>query len=114
MSTMEATSTPMPGVSNYQIILRLLKFMKPLNWYMFLSLSARVIKLVGQAAVLVELARREGDEDLRLVERAHVEEHADLSQVILDPSRADRPARRWRRYPRCAGRSREGGHRRAP
>ena len=49
---MEDTATPMPGVSNYQIILRLLRFMKPLNGSMFISLSARVIKLVGQAAVL--------------------------------------------------------------
>jgi len=49
---MEATATPMAGVSNYQIIRRLLRFMKPLNAWMFLSLSSRVIKLCGQAAVL--------------------------------------------------------------
>jgi len=49
---MEATGTPMPGVSNYQIIRRLLGFMKPFNGAMTMSLIARVIKLCGQAAVL--------------------------------------------------------------
>jgi ATP-binding cassette subfamily B protein len=52
MTTLESTATPMPGVSNFQIIRRLLNFMKPLNGWMFISLSARVIKLCGQAAVL--------------------------------------------------------------
>jgi len=42
----------MPGVSNFQIIRRLLGFMKPFNGAMTISLIARVIKLCGQAAVL--------------------------------------------------------------
>ena len=52
MTTLEATATPMPGVSNFQIIRRLLGFMKPFNGAMTISLIARVIKLCGQAAVL--------------------------------------------------------------
>jgi ATP-binding cassette subfamily C protein CydC len=52
MSTMETDAGPLPNVSNYQIIGRLLKFMRPLNGWMFVSLSARVIKLCGQAGVL--------------------------------------------------------------
>ncbi|MGI9344512.1 MAG: ABC transporter ATP-binding protein [Gammaproteobacteria bacterium] len=52
MTTMEATGTPMPDVSNYGIIKRLLKFMKPFNGAMTVSLIARVVKLCGQAAIL--------------------------------------------------------------
>lgn len=52
MTTLESAAGPLPNVSNYQIIRRLLNFMRPLNWWMMLSLSARVIKLCGQAAVL--------------------------------------------------------------
>lgn len=52
MTTMQDTATPMPGVSNYQIIRRLLQFMKPFNGAMTMSLAARVIKFCGQAAVL--------------------------------------------------------------
>ncbi len=52
MTTLQNTATPMPGVSNYQIIRRLLQFMKPFNGAMTLSLAARVIKFCGQAAVL--------------------------------------------------------------
>ncbi|MBT8442414.1 MAG: ABC transporter ATP-binding protein/permease [Gammaproteobacteria bacterium] len=52
MTTITDTGTPMPDVSNYQIIKRLLRFMKPFNWAMTISLLARVIKFCGQAAVL--------------------------------------------------------------
>jgi len=52
MTTLESAAGPLPNVSNYQIIRRLLIFMRPLTWWMMLSLSARVIKLCGQAAVL--------------------------------------------------------------
>jgi len=52
MSTMEATAGPMPKASNYQIIRRLLTYMTPFNSIMITSLIARVIKFVGQAAVL--------------------------------------------------------------
>ena len=38
--------------SNAKIIRRLLKFMKPFNTIMFASLTARIVKLCGQAAVL--------------------------------------------------------------
>jgi ATP-binding cassette subfamily B protein len=52
MSTMETTAGPMPKASNYQIIRRLLTYMTPFNSIMITSLIARVIKFVGQAAVL--------------------------------------------------------------
>ena len=52
MTTLESAAGPLPNVSNYQIIRRLLIFMRPLTWWMMFSLSARVIKLCGQAAVL--------------------------------------------------------------
>jgi len=52
MTTITDTGTPMPNVSNYGIIKRLLSFMKPFNGAMTISLIARVIKLCGQAAVL--------------------------------------------------------------
>lgn len=44
--------TPMAHVNNLGIIVRLLGFMKPFNTIMFTSLIARIIKFVGQAAVL--------------------------------------------------------------
>jgi len=49
---METTAGPMPKASNYQIIRRLLTYMTPFNSIMITSLVARVIKFVGQAAVL--------------------------------------------------------------
>jgi ATP-binding cassette subfamily C protein CydC len=52
MSTMDTTVGPMPNVSNYEIIRRLLTYMTPFNSIMITSLVARVIKFVGQAAVL--------------------------------------------------------------
>lgn len=52
MTTMDTTAGPLPNVSNYQIIRRLLTYMTPFNSIMITSLVARVIKFVGQAAVL--------------------------------------------------------------
>jgi ATP-binding cassette subfamily C protein CydC len=52
MSTMDTIAGPMPNVSNYEIIRRLLTYMTPFNSIMITSLVARVIKFVGQAAVL--------------------------------------------------------------
>lgn len=52
MNTIEATAGSLPKASNLQIIRRLLTYMTPFNAIMFSSLAARVIKLVGQAAVL--------------------------------------------------------------
>jgi len=52
MTTMETTVNSIPKQSNYQIIKRLLSFMKPFNTIMFTSLTARSIKFIGQAAVL--------------------------------------------------------------
>jgi len=52
MSTFEAAAGPLPDDSNFQVIRRLLRFMRPLNGWMLTSLTARVIKLCGQAAVL--------------------------------------------------------------
>lgn len=52
MTTLEAAAGPLPGVTNSQIIKRLLGYMKPFNTVMFFSLAARVIKFGGQAAVL--------------------------------------------------------------
>ena len=52
MTTMETTADSIPKQSNYQIIKRLLSFMKPFNTIMFTSLTARSIKFIGQAAVL--------------------------------------------------------------
>ena len=45
-------ATPLADVSNLQIIRRLLTYMTPFNGIMFISLAARVIKFVSQAAVL--------------------------------------------------------------
>ncbi len=50
-ATAEA-AVPLAGVSNYQVIKRLLRFMAPFNLIMTTSLIARVVKFVGQAAVL--------------------------------------------------------------
>jgi ATP-binding cassette subfamily B protein len=52
MTTLKSTAGPLPNVSNYQIIKRLLKFMQPFNTIMITSLVARVAKFCGQAAVL--------------------------------------------------------------
>lgn len=52
MNTMETVAGPLPKVSNYQIIRRLLRYMTPFNGIMITSLVARVLKFCGQAAVL--------------------------------------------------------------
>ena len=52
MTTMEATAVSIGKPSNYQVIRRLLTFMMPFNLIMFISLTARAIKFIGQAAVL--------------------------------------------------------------
>ncbi len=52
MNTLDATAGDLPQTSNYQIIRRLLKFMRPFNSIMMTSLIARVVKFCGQAAVL--------------------------------------------------------------
>jgi len=53
--SVEATAGELPGTtraSNLQIIRRLLAYMTPFNLIMFTSLTARVVKIVSQAAVL--------------------------------------------------------------
>jgi ATP-binding cassette subfamily C protein CydC len=52
MTTLDTTPGTIPKASNYQIIRRLLTYMTPFNSIMITSLAARVIKFVGQAAVL--------------------------------------------------------------
>ena len=52
MTTAEATMGAVPKASNFDIIRRLLTFMTPFNTIMFVSLTARAIKFLGQAAVL--------------------------------------------------------------
>lgn len=52
MTTMEATAGDLARGSNFDIIKRLLAFMKPFNLIMFISLAARSLKFIGQAAVL--------------------------------------------------------------
>lgn len=55
MTTVEATINMEAGLakgSNFDIIKRLLRFMKPFNSIMFFSLIARTIKFAGQAAIL--------------------------------------------------------------
>jgi ATP-binding cassette subfamily B protein len=52
MTTKEATEVGLAGGSNFHIIKRLLHFMKPFNTIMFVSLTCRSIKFIGQAAVL--------------------------------------------------------------
>ena len=48
----KSQSVPLADTSNLQIIRRLLTYMTPFNGIMFISLAARVIKFVSQAAVL--------------------------------------------------------------
>ncbi|MEQ1800825.1 MAG: ABC transporter ATP-binding protein [Gammaproteobacteria bacterium] len=53
--SVEATAGELPGTgkaTNLQIIRRLLTYMTPFNAIMFTSLTARVVKIVAQAAVL--------------------------------------------------------------
>ncbi|MEZ5564638.1 MAG: hypothetical protein R3F24_03615 [Gammaproteobacteria bacterium] len=58
--SVEATAGELPGteraetasISNRQVMRRLLTYMKPFNAIMFVSLVARVTKIVSQAAVL--------------------------------------------------------------
>ncbi|RMF95076.1 MAG: ABC transporter ATP-binding protein [Gammaproteobacteria bacterium] len=52
MSDLQNSAGPMPGVSNAQIIRRLLGYMRPFNAIMVTSLVARVLKFAGQAALL--------------------------------------------------------------
>ncbi len=52
MTAFEDAARPLPGVSNFQVIRRLLQYMSPLNAWMFTSLTARIVKLCGQMAVL--------------------------------------------------------------
>jgi len=52
MSSIEAAIQPMPQASNYQIIRRLLQYMRPFNTTMIVSLTTRVIKITAQAALL--------------------------------------------------------------
>ena len=43
MSTLETAAGPLPNVSNYQIIRRLLKFRRPFNGWMLTSLTSGVV-----------------------------------------------------------------------
>ncbi len=52
MNTLDTTAGPLPKISNYKIIRRLLTYMTPFNSIMITSLVARVLKFCGQAAVL--------------------------------------------------------------
>ncbi len=52
MNAVDTAAGPMPKISNYQIIRRLLTYMTPFNGIMITSLVARVLKFCGQAAVL--------------------------------------------------------------
>jgi ATP-binding cassette subfamily B protein len=52
MSIADTAADPLPDVSNYQIIRRLLTYMKPFNGTMIVSLTTRVIKICCQAALL--------------------------------------------------------------
>ncbi len=52
MSTMEASAGALPQASNFQIIGRLLRYMRPFNATMIVSLTARVLKTVAQALLL--------------------------------------------------------------
>ena len=51
-TTMDANEAGLAAGSNYDIIKRLLTFMKPFNGIMFISLATRTLKFSGQAAVL--------------------------------------------------------------
>ena len=61
MTTIEAKEEGLAGGSNFDMILRLLSFMKPFNTIMLFSLAARSIKFIGQAAVLGAAAWGVGD-----------------------------------------------------
>ncbi len=50
--TIEANETGLAKGSNFDMIVRLLSFMKPFNTIMFFSLVTRTLKFIGQAAVL--------------------------------------------------------------
>jgi ATP-binding cassette subfamily B protein len=52
MNLNQETTGELARGSNYEIIKRLLKFMQPFNTIMFISLAARSLKFIGQAAVL--------------------------------------------------------------
>ena len=52
MTTIEATEVGLAKGSNFDIIMRLLGFMRPFNTIMFCSLTTRALKFIGQAAVL--------------------------------------------------------------
>ena len=53
MSTVNTTAAiPLPNDSNFQIVGRLLRSMSHLSHVMVMSLTSRVIKLLGQTAVL--------------------------------------------------------------
>jgi ATP-binding cassette subfamily B protein len=52
MNATAIDAVPGQQASNLQIILRLLKYMKPFNGIMFVSLVARVVKITSQAALL--------------------------------------------------------------
>jgi ATP-binding cassette subfamily B protein len=52
VNTIAADAVDLPEASNRQIIRRLMKFMRPFSATMFVSLTARVIKYVAQAALL--------------------------------------------------------------
>ena len=53
MSNAQSTAAmPLPNDTNLQIVARLLRFMRPLNKFMAMSLTSRIIKLLGQIAVL--------------------------------------------------------------
>lgn len=53
IDTLDGThNQPPPKAGNIKIIMRLMSYMTPFNWIMFISLTARVTKIVFQAAVL--------------------------------------------------------------
>jgi ATP-binding cassette subfamily C protein CydC len=52
MSVTESAAGSLPKASNYQVVLRLLRYMMQFNTIMFISLAARVVRFVAQAAVL--------------------------------------------------------------
>ena len=52
MTTLQASAESLTQASNYQIIRRLMRYMRPFNSTMLVSLTARVLKIVAQAALL--------------------------------------------------------------
>jgi ATP-binding cassette subfamily C protein CydC len=52
MSAPDTSAGSLPKASNYQVIVRLLRYMMQFNTIMFISLAARVIRFAAQAAVL--------------------------------------------------------------